>query len=489
MRWSRRTIGLGALAVLALALRVWLVFALTTPHADPVSYEHGRIAANLLAGRGFTIEFLGVEGRTSQQSPFYPTLLAAAYGCLGVETPAAILAVQLLQCVAGAGLVLAVVWLVWSLVPDQPGAGWLAGLGAAVYPPHIYMATHLQVASWAALVLTVLLGVVVSARWRATWRGAVLAGSLAGLLLLIEPILALALPVCALAFWLGHNAKGWKELLRPVPLGRVAVMATVAALVIAPWTIRNCVVHGELVFIKSTFGYAFWQANNPSSWGTDKIPKDSAEGLRLANDGTLASVDRALWDARHETLYIDDVLLKPTGYREFAGLSEPARSRLLGARAWKFIRTEPAHYARLCLQRLRYFLLFDETNPKAANEVYRISTVAWLVLSVIGLMVTWRRWRALWPTYATFALVTLFHTLVITSARFRIPVEPLSFVWAATAMAPLLVHFRWRRPTQVGPDESASASYGPHHALKGPHWKTAAARRESLASEPRRVGP
>jgi 4-amino-4-deoxy-L-arabinose transferase-like glycosyltransferase len=489
MRWSRKTIGLGSLAVLALALRVWLVFALTTSHADPVSYEHGRIAANLLAGRGFTIEFLGTEGRTSQQAPFYPTLLTVAYGCLGVDTPAAILAVQLLQCVAGAGLVLAVVWLVWSLVPDQPGAGWLAGLGAAVYPPHVYMATHLQVAPWAALVLTVLLGVVVSARWRATWRGAVLAGVLSGLLLLTEPILALALPIGALAFWLGHRAEAWKDHLRPVPLGRVAVMAAVATVVVAPWLIRNCIVHGEFVFIKSTFGYAFWQANNPISWGTDKIPKDTAEGLRLANDGTLASVDRALWDARHETLYIDDVLLKPTGYREFAGLGEPARSRLLGQRAWKFIRTEPAHYGRLCLQRLRYFLLFDETNPKAANQVYRISTVVWLVLSTIGLMVTWRRWRAFWPTYATFALVTLFHSLVITSARFRIPVEPLSFVWAATAIAPLLVHFQWRRPTEACADPPASASFGPLHALKGPHWKPAATRRESLASEPDRVGP
>ena len=193
MRWTGRRIGLGVLAGLALALRVWLVFALTTTEAtERLSYEHGRIAENLLAGRGFSIEFLGAEGPTSQQAPFYPLLLAVAYGCLGVETPAAILAVQLLQCVAGTGLVLLVVWLGWSLVPDRPGAGWLAGVGAAVYPTHVYMVTHLQVVLWAALVLTAFLGVTVSPRWRASWRGAALAGILAGLLLLVEPILALA---------------------------------------------------------------------------------------------------------------------------------------------------------------------------------------------------------------------------------------------------------------------------------------------------------
>ena len=92
-------------------------------------------------------------------------------------------------------------------------------------------------------------------------------------------------------------------------------MAGVAALVITPWTVRNWLVHGRPMFIKSSFGYAFWQGNNPISWGTDKIPKPSAEPMRLENDGTLADMNRALWEARHETLYIDDVLLKPDGYR------------------------------------------------------------------------------------------------------------------------------------------------------------------------------
>lgn len=488
MRWSRRTIGLGVLAGLALALRVWLVLALTTEHTEPLSYEHGRIAENLLAGRGFAIEFLGTEGPTSQQAPFYPVLLAAAYGCLGVETPAAILAIQLFQCVAGTGLVLLVVGLGWSLVPDRPQAGWLAGLGAALYPTHVYMVTHLQVALWAALVLTAFLAVVVAPRWRATWWGAALAGVLAGLLLLIEPILALALPIGALTFWLADGAGEGTKRFRLASVGRVVTMAGVAVLVIAPWLVRNWAVHGEFVFIKSTFGYAFWQANNPSSWGTDKIPKGSAESLRLAHNGTLASIDRALWEARHETLYIDDVLLKPTGYREFAGLSEPQRSRLLGAKAWEFVCTQPASYARLCLQRLRYFLSFDETNPKAANQLYRIATVAWLVLTAVGLMASWRRWRTFWPTYAVFSVVTLFHTLVITSVRFRIPIEPVSFIWMATAIVPLLVHFRLCQkadPSAPGDGEA----FGPNHALKGPHWKAAADRSESLSSEPGLVSP
>ncbi len=478
MNGSRKIISLVLLVGLALGLRLWVVSALFADHAGLVGYEHGRIAENLLSGRGFSIEFLGSEGPTSQQAPFYPLLLAAVWWCFGIATPQAILAVEVLQCIAGTALVLAVAWLGWSLLPDRPSVGWVAAVGAAVYPTHLYMVTHLQVALWAALVLTLLLAVCVSPRWRATRGGAILAGCLAGTLLLIEPILALALPICAAAFWLGEGEGSWRDRFSRAPLARVALMAAIAALIITPWTVRNWMVHGRPVPIKSTLGYAFWQGNNPASWGTDKIPKSSAERLRLEHDGSLRGMDRALWEARHETLYIDDVLLKPTGYREFAGLSEPQRSWLLGQRAWRFVRADPARYGRLCLRRLQYFLLFDETNPKAANRLYRISTVAWLVLAGIGLSISRGRWRELWPTYAVFAVVALFHSLVIVSVRFRIPLEPLTFVWAATVVAPLAVRLLRRRQIRVyRPGQHPHDPLRPEHILQGPHYDVPVRRR------------
>lgn len=479
MDGARRVIGLVLLAAVAMAMRVGTVCLLSTAHTERLTYEHGEIAENLLAGKGFTTTFLGVEGKTSQQAPFYPLLLALAYSCFGSDSSSALLAVQLLQCVAGTGLVLAVVWLTWSVAADRPLVGWLAGIAAAVYPTHVYMVTHLQVALWAALVLTLLLAVVVSPRWQATKRGAVLAGCLSGLLLLIEPILVLALPVSALVMWLGRSDDGnYRTRITRRAAARVAVFAATTLLVILPWLVRNRLVHGEWVFIKSSFGYAFWQGNNSISWGTDKVPKPSAEWLRNGHDGTLSGMDRALWEARHENLYIDDILLKPTGYREFAGLTEPQRSRLLGQKAWQFVRRHPARYAGLCLQRLKYFLLFDETNPKAANRLYRLATVVWLVTAVVGLLASHRRWRQLWPTYAVFALVTIFHALVIVSVRFRIPVEPLGMIWAAAAIAPLTVHLE-RKPQipVLRPGERDDAVFGRQHPLKGPHWKARSKRR------------
>jgi hypothetical protein len=385
------------------------------------------------------VRFLGVEGPTSQQAPLYPTLLAVAQAFFGQN--GALRAIEWLQGCCGAAIALVVALLGWTLFPTQRSIGWGAGWFAALFPPHVYMATQIQVVVWASLLLTLLLALAVRSNpGGGTGRAATL-GAIAGVLLLVEPILALALPIVALAFCQSERRSSQKARKWLSILGNVALMASVAAAVIAPWLIRNYRVHGEFVFVKSTFGYAFWQGNNEISWGTDKVPKADAERLRVNHDGTLADMNRALWAARHETIYIDDLLLQPNGYREFQGLTEPDRSRILADRAWLAIKQDPRRYAKLCFQRLRYFLLFDETNPKAANRLYRATTLGWGVLAALGVLVSRRQWRILWPTYAIFAVVALFHTLTITSARFRMPLEPFTFVWVAAGVAPLLGRF------------------------------------------------
>jgi hypothetical protein len=347
-------------------------------------------------------------------------------------------------------------------------------------------------------------------------QAAIRFGLLAGWAVLIDPILALVV-AAAVCGWLIDR---WREIIRPIvaftlfaglvcpffdlasglmtgvtlliiglgglfedfgrPLDKrseaklratvrfACLSAACAAALVGPWLVRNYLVHGEFVFVKSSFGYALWQGNNERSWGTDKIPKLSAEELARSHEGSLAEQNRALWEARHETLYIDDVLLKPDGYREFAGLSEPARSRLLGDRAKAWIAAHPADYARLCFTRLGYFLLWDRTNPKAAHPVYRVSSVFWLVLAGVGLLAARRDWARLAPSVIAFLAVALFHALTITSARFRIPVESAGFLWGAVGLAPAVtgvaarVAAAWRSARRPPPDDRGAVLRGPH---------------------------
>lgn len=533
LRSKRRLWGWALLAIVACGLRVAAV-ALLWPAGLPPTFEHGEIASRMLAGEGFAVTFLGHVGPTSQQAPLYPTLLAGLYALFGVDSPGALLAMQLLQCLAGTVSVLLVAWLARHWVPERPAVAWTAGIAAAVYPPHVYMVTHIQVATWATLALTGLLALAATRQIMNRPRGLALLGLSIGLTLLIEPIHALAVPVVLLAALLtgrvnlsgrretatarpgampGRPAAAscvadavaaWHPRMLRAPLARLALVATVALAVLAPWLARNRRVHGEWVFVKSTFGYAFWQGNNPHSWGTDKVPKPLVESdPGAATPGTAspspaespnrwAHEHRALWAARHETWYIDDVVLRPAGYQRFAGLSEPARSRLLGREARAWITSHPGSYLGLCANRLRYFLLFDETNPKAGHPLYRASSIVWLVLASVGLLsggACWRRW---WPGVAVFLVLTLFHTLVISSARFRLPLEGFSLVWVAWAVVPVVSRLAARArvwwavaPEKLPAEATRRRTQGPPidppHGLRGPHVPLRGRREESPA--------
>src|SRR5947209_19960736 len=114
----RVLIGLIVLAISARAAAVLVLQSHEVPHS---TYEHGEIAANLLAGRGFSVRFLGADGPTSQQAPLYPFLVAGAYALGGVGTPRALLILETGQAALGGLLV----WLVAMLAGEvPPGRRW-----------------------------------------------------------------------------------------------------------------------------------------------------------------------------------------------------------------------------------------------------------------------------------------------------------------------------------------------------------------------------
>ncbi len=427
-----------ALIVLAVVVRGAAVLVLQS-HAVPNStYEHGEIAENLLNGRGFAVKFLGADGPTSQQAPVYPVLVAACYAIGGIATPRALLILELGQAAVGGLMVAGVLRLTGEIAPGKTWVARAAALIAALHPTLVYAATHVQVAPIAATLLIFTLAEAYKLGRTGSDRVALGTGVWFSLLALTDPILGLAGVGVGWAVLKGRGVRG---AIRPL-----AIAGVVACAGLAPWTWRNYRVHGELVAVKSTFGYAFWQGNCALSEGTDKVVRASVERALSRSRNWLdpAGLNKALWEARHEAGYLDDIALTADDYRALARLSEPARSRLLFQRAIHELRAEPGRYPRLCLRRLRYFVFFDETNPKTRSLIYRAGHLGLSVLAVVGLLLAKPETRRrLVPTLITAILIAAFHALTIVSARFHIPIEPLLAIWAACGLT------RW---------ESASAA-------------------------------
>jgi 4-amino-4-deoxy-L-arabinose transferase-like glycosyltransferase len=417
----RVLIALIALAILARGVGVLVLQSHRVPHS---TYEHGEIARNLLAGRGFSVIFLGADGPTSQQAPAYPFLVAGAYAIGGVGTPRSLLILELGQAVLGGVMVGLVILLAGEVAPRRPRVATLAGLISAVHPTLVYSATHVQVASLATTLLVACPALAYRVGRTGSGRVAVGAGVCLGLLALSDPILALVAPGMAWAIAIG---RGWRRSARLVGL-----VGASAALCVVPWVVRNARVHGEFVPIKSSFGYAFWQGNCALSEGTDKVVRASVEKKLGRRSGSLRDMNTTLWEARHEAGYLDDIALTRADYRELGAVSEPERSRRLFRRALADLGNEPGRYTRLCLRRLRYFVFFDETNPKARSTIYRTGHLALTALAALGwLLATPEVRRRLGPTALTAALIAAFHALTIVSARFHLPIEPLMALWAA----------------------------------------------------------
>ena len=434
----RAVVGLAMLARLAAC---WLLHRDNA--ADIYTYEHGEIARNLLAGRGFSVELLGTWGVTSQQAPVVPYMLAGCYWLCGVGTAAAHWLFFVIQCLEGGFMAAGVVALARRVTQNERMA-LVAGLAAALHPPLVYSATHIQVVSTATVVLIWLFVALFDLRRSPTWRKAMKAGLWMGLITLTDPILALSGVGATLAWALFDRPRG--RLKMQSLIKSWAVLVAVSVLTISPWLVRNYRVHGYFVFIKSTFGYAFWQGNNYFSVGTDKVMRASV-GEILNRDGL--NLNERLWQARHEAGCVDDIALTEAEKIELGRLPELQRSKELLRRAKMELADQPGRYQELCLRRLRFFLWLDESNPKTASFFYRVPHIALSLFALSGFILSSGTVRRIFaPTVISFLLVTLFHTLTITAPRFHLPWEPIMICWGMAGWSELLLPIY--RPLMIG---------------------------------------
>jgi 4-amino-4-deoxy-L-arabinose transferase-like glycosyltransferase len=237
-----------------------------------------------------------------------------------------------------------------------------------------------------------------------SWRNAALFGALLGLTVLVRPTSPFLL-LGALAAWI--VAAGWRR-----GLAATAVAALVAALVVAPWTVRNTVVlHGVVpVSLQDSALYGTFNPTsaadpvNPYAWRAD--PPSVAD----------------LFDPHHP---LSDVTL---------------RSKLID-RALAYVSSHPASVpqaffwnglSRLWDIRHRSRALAEVPFEGRSRLVTNLGLDAYLPLLVLGLLGLWRARRRRGLVLGVLALA-LGASIAFTpdaGTRYRAPLEPLIAVLA-----------------------------------------------------------
>jgi 4-amino-4-deoxy-L-arabinose transferase-like glycosyltransferase len=380
----------------------------------------------------------GTMGPSAYFPPAYPYFLAAVDVLTGHETPAgaAVHPARLAQTVLGT-LTVALIGLLALELFGPPVALIALGL-AAVYPVLVELSGLLVAenlltplvlaATWAALRARRARTARTARRWIAT------TGVLTGLAALAhENGILLLLPLAA-AVWTARPRWSWRALAAP------ALLIAVAALTIAPWTVRNAIVLHRLIPVSDETGITLVGTYNSASAANRQVPYKWRLYYGIPQDRAVV--------------------------REARVLTEPELDSRLRSQALDYITNHPfAPFAVLFHNTLRLFELEGSYAWHASAKAQGLNqgvagtgvTSLWIlsVLALLGALTGKARQVPRW-LWAIPVLLGLSVVLVnVETPRFREPVEPFLILLAACAVASGAARLR-RAP--VRRDGSATAS-------------------------------
>jgi 4-amino-4-deoxy-L-arabinose transferase-like glycosyltransferase len=405
---AERNGGRAGLAILALVLTLGLGLRLNeawngrAPVFDATAYS--TIAANLDHDQGFTLGATATQP-ASNYSPGLPLFVAGVYKLSGgVHERLARVILALLGTLA----VLFTYLLGRRL--SGPAAG-LIGAGAiAIYPALLEYQGMLMGEPLAAALLS---GAVLASLWaadsesRSRW---LLPGVSFGALTLVRPeYLGVALLV-GLVVLAKNWRTGWRTALVPA-----ALLLIGAAVVVAPWTIRNAIALDRTVPVSTGGGQVLYAGTYlPSNGDPEKVGAEVVErhpGLFGPN-------------AARE-LKLEQILARLAAQRYPGMETDKALSRMGKEQLWDDVSEEPLEYAGFVATKV--WRIWTHGQRAVMQEPgWKLFHWALLVFGLIGLAVLAlkRRWEALLIA-VIFLAITAISALLVASPRRVLVMMPL----------------------------------------------------------------
>ncbi|HET7178064.1 MAG TPA: glycosyltransferase family 39 protein, partial [Solirubrobacterales bacterium] len=413
--YGRTTLTLLALIVaLGLGLRAYrVVEPLGTPGAD--SHAYYALSKALYAEGSYGSPTFR---DSSDWSPGAPLLYAAAFYATGGPREGV---ARIVEALLGAAAIV-VVFLLGERLGGR-GAGLIAALGVAVYPPFIHSTGELMSEPPAIFTLPAALLAFLWAGDRERLWAWLLPGFLFGLTALIRPEYALVgAAFAALAAVRVGRARGWRP-----GLAGAALLVAAFLLPIVPWTVRNAVVLGRLVPISTGGGKALYVGTYlPADGDYQRVKALLAERYlhrSLApGSAALARVDpRPLFDrvaARYPELPRDSALGR-IGKEDFS----------------KYFGEDPLGYLAMTARKVGRMWSSGpgEAMGSAAGRAVQLLIVA-LGLGGLALLARRRRWWELIAMATPIVILTAVGAISLATSRRNEILMTLVFPLAAAAL-------------------------------------------------------
>ena len=348
----------------------------------------GFLAGSIAAGHGLSSPFGGATGPTAFLAPGYPALLGLVFYFFGSYSRSSAIVIMALETLF-AVLTVALVMQLAQRMFGAPAAN-LAGTFWALSPPLLWLPAVLWETSLSTLLLAGMAALAVSCagqpgrRW---WLGM---GAYCGFAMLVNPALMPAF--LALMGWTAWQTRSSNQLW---------ACLLFAALVFAPWPIRNWRVLHAWIPLRSNFGYELWQGNHPGGSG--------------------------LFDARLEPLR------NQHEFAAYATLGEVAYMGNKSALAQAYIRRHRIEFLWLSSQRVARF--WTGAGGEANSGVIELHAVITSLLGLLGLgMLGKQRPAAAILFLLPLLLFPLPYYVTHPDFRFRLVLDPLLTILSAHAL-------------------------------------------------------
>lgn len=311
------------------------------------SWEYEDVALNLLKGNGFLGYNRGIP-QLAYVHPLYPAICAAIYGVIGHSS---LTAVQ----VAQGAMVIPAAWLAYRLGSDLAGtrAGLLTAAGVTLHPALLLFSLRRHSLWLDSILFLATLSVTFRLRRAPGTRRLVILGLLFGVAMLSRATIGVFMVfACA---WLAWQ---WRASLTEW-LPRVAVIVSLALLVVTPWLVRNSLVSRRPAGMVSTNGYNLWIGNNPNTTG----------GALAADGRAMEATDPAL-------------------YASLRGLDEWEQEDVYRQAALTYMAAHPGRVVLNFARKFRGFLFWsDQTGawyPSSFRVPYQAFYLVLLACAVAG---------------------------------------------------------------------------------------------------------